>query len=94
MHGNAAVTQPEGPRQIGGSRKGCPNKNTKALKDMILGALSKAGGEKYLLEQSRTNPNGFLALVGKVLPMTVTGEGTGGSIVVEIVKFAGDEGSN
>ena len=80
-----------GERRGGGSRKGIPNVATKALKDMILNALSKAGGEEYLVAQARTNPNGFLQLIGRVLPMTVTGEGNGGSIVVEIVKFSGND---
>ena len=55
----------------GGSRKGKPNKNTKALKDMILGALKDVGGQDYLAEQAENNPNAFLGLVGKVLPMDI-----------------------
>jgi hypothetical protein len=55
----------------GGSRKGRPNKATKALKDMILGALDRAGGEAYLVEQAKKNPNAFLALIGKVLPQDI-----------------------
>lgn len=55
----------------GGSRKGCPNKATKELKDMILGALDNAGGEDYLTEQANANPSAFMALVGKVLPRDV-----------------------
>lgn len=55
----------------GGSRKGKPNKVTKALKDMILGALDDAGGQKYLLEQARTNPAAFMTLIGKVLPQDI-----------------------
>lgn len=51
-----------------GRPKGVPNKTTKALKEMILGALDDAGGQAYLLEQARENPNAFLSLVGKVLP--------------------------
>lgn len=31
----------------GGRQAGTPNKVTKALKDMILGALDEAGGEEY-----------------------------------------------
>jgi hypothetical protein len=50
-----------------------PNKFTKELKDMILGALSSAGGEKYLVKQAEENPTAFLTLVGKVLPMTLSG---------------------
>ena len=41
---------------------------------MILGALDKAGGQKYLKAQAEKNPNAFLTLVGKVLPMTVAGD--------------------
>jgi hypothetical protein len=57
-----------------GRPKGAQNKTTKALKDMILGALDQAGGESYLLQQARENPNAFLTLVGKVLPTTLAGD--------------------
>lgn len=39
---------------------------------MIINALHKAGGERYLVKQSKENPRAFLALVGKVLPLDVT----------------------
>lgn len=71
-----------------GRPKGVPNKTTQALKDMILSALDKSGGVKYLMEQAQTNPNAFLSLVGKVLPMTVLGGGEDGSHMVTVsVKF-------
>ena len=57
-----------------GRPKGAVNKNTAALKDMILGALSKAGGEDYLKRQAEANPGPFMALVGKVLPLQLTGD--------------------
>lgn len=41
---------------------------------MILAALNDAGGAEYLLKQANENPNAFLSLVGKVLPMTVAGD--------------------
>lgn len=57
------------PPEKRGSRKGIPNKVTKDLKDMILGALHRAGGEDYLLQRATDdNPTPFLALVGKCLP--------------------------
>ena len=65
----------------GGSRKGKPNKVTKELKEMILNALDKAGGEDYLMEQAEKSPAAFMTLIGKVLPMQVTGS-DGGAIVV------------
>ena len=57
-----------------GRRKGVPNKVTGELKDMILQALSDAGGVAYLQAQATETPTAFLALVGKVLPMTVVGD--------------------
>lgn len=64
------------PPAVRGNRKGVPNKNTAAIKDMILTALSNAGGAEYL-ERRANDPrtaSAFLGLVGKVLPMQVTGE--------------------
>jgi hypothetical protein len=40
---------------------------------MILGALSAAGGQKYLEQQAKANPVAFMTLVGKVLPLQVAG---------------------
>lgn len=58
-----------------GRKKGVPNKVTKALKDMILGALDDAGGQDYLAEQAKQNPAAFMTLVGKVLPLDITSDG-------------------
>lgn len=58
----------------GGSRKGKPNKTSAALKDMILQALDRVGGVKYLMEQAEASPAAFLTLIGKVLPLQVTGD--------------------
>ena len=54
-----------------GRKAGTPNKVTGTLKDMILQALSNAGGAAYLTAQAKDNPNAFLALVGRVLPLQV-----------------------
>lgn len=56
-------------KKTGGRRPGSKNKLTVELKQMVLNALSEAGGEQYLLTQARENPNAFLTLVGKVLPL-------------------------
>lgn len=63
-----------GTQKTGGRVKGVPNKLSRDLKEMILGALSDVGGQAYLKGQAETNPNAFLGLVGKVLPMTVSGD--------------------
>lgn len=60
--------------KTGGRKKGTPNKLTGDLKDMILTALANKGGIRYLEKQADANPNAFLTLVGKVLPMTVAGD--------------------
>lgn len=67
------------PPEKGGSRKGIPNKNTKAIKDMILEALSECGGVEYLVRRANDPKTAaaFLGLVGKVLPTQVTGEDGG-----------------
>jgi hypothetical protein len=38
---------------------------------MVLIALSRAGGPKYLEQQAHKNPVAFLTLVGKILPLTI-----------------------
>ena len=58
-------------RKTGGRGPGTRNKITTALKDVILGALSDAGGQAWLVEQTRKNPVAFMALVGRVLPLQV-----------------------
>lgn len=57
-----------------GRPKGAPNKTTKAVKDMILAALDEVGGQAYFVEQARTNPVAFMALIGKVLPSEIKAE--------------------
>lgn len=61
-----------------GRPKGAVNKVTKELKEMILQALDNKGGVAYLEQQADANPNAFLSLIGKVLPMTVLGPGENG----------------
>lgn len=71
----------------GGRVKGTPNKITGQIKDMILQALDAAGGADYLKTQAEKSPAAFLTLVGKVLPLQLTGEG-GGAIQVEKIERA------
>jgi hypothetical protein len=60
-----------------GRAKGTTNKTTATLKEMILGALDKAGGQEYLYQQAMNNPGAFCTLIGKVLPTQVTGDDGG-----------------
>lgn len=60
-------------QKTGGRKSGSKNKVTTALKDMVLNALAKAGGERYLARQAKENPTAFMTLLGKVLPTQVEG---------------------
>lgn len=55
----------------GGRKKGTPNKLNGTLKEMILQALSNAGGVEYLERCAQKQPQAFLSLVGRVLPLQV-----------------------
>ena len=57
--------------RYGGRSKGTPNKATAELKDMIINALDKAGGEDYLAKQAIENPSAFMTLVGRILPKDI-----------------------
>lgn len=71
-----------------GRPKGVPNKTTTQLKEAILQAAEQAGGETgmvgYLQTQAEENPQSFLPLLGKVLPMTLHGSGPDGEQVVRV----------
>jgi len=68
------MAAPKGHARYGGRKKGTPNKQTAAVKDMVLTALGNVGGVKYLERQANENPTAFMTLVGKVIPTQVTGE--------------------
>lgn len=70
-----------------GRPKGALNKTTTMLKDAILQAAVAAGGKDgmvgYLTRQAEEEPVAFMGMLGKVLPLQVTGEG-GGPISITI----------
>lgn len=77
-----------------GRVKGVPNKTTALLKDAILKAADKAGGREgligYLVTQAKRNPTAFLPLLGKVIPLQVTGADEG-PVVVQIMRYGADD---
>lgn len=79
--------------KTGGRRKGTPNKTTALLKDAVLKAATDAGGgdmAEYLRVQAVANPGPFMALLGKVLPLQVTGA-NGGPLLPPTITFVLDE---
>src|SRR5215469_9960101 len=69
-----------GPRAGAGRPKGSLNKDSKALKDMILASLDRVGGEEYLAKLAIENSSAFASLLGKVLPTTLAAsESDGGN---------------
>lgn len=75
-----AVTAKRKPPAAGKGRvKGSQNKVTREVKTMVLQALDQAGGVAYL-KRCAENPKlagAFLTLLGKVIPLQVTGPGGG-----------------
>jgi hypothetical protein len=73
-----------------GRPKGSVNKVTGMLKDAILAAAERAGGEggivAYLEKQALENPGPFMTLLGKVLPTQIVDE-KDEPLIVEIRKF-------
>lgn len=74
-----------------GRPKGSPNKITTALKDAILQAAEAAGGKEgivgYLTTQAEENPQSFLPLLGRILPMQVNANHTVKVSRIEIVAL-------
>lgn len=88
-------TAPKPPNAGKGRKAGTPNKTTGLLKDAILKAAEIAGEDGdgkgkltgYLTRLANQEPKAFAGLLGRVLPLQVTGDG-GGAVVVEIARFA------
>lgn len=60
-----------------GRPKGAPNRNTQAIKDMLLASLDKVGGQAYFERQAQENPTAYMSLIGKIMPAEVKKEITG-----------------
>ena len=76
--------------KTGGRQKGTPNKMTVLLKDSILQAAEQAGDKEglvgYLERQARDNPGPFMTLLGKVLPLQLSGD-EGQAVSVTFEKY-------
>lgn len=72
-----------------GRPKGSENKVTSDLKAMIQEALHNAGGAEYLTARANDprTASAFLSLLGKVLPMQVTGANGGPLMTVTRIEL-------
>lgn len=71
-----------GTPKTGGRVKGTPNKHQADVRQMMIDALNAAGGVEYLRQRALDQPVAFLGLIGKVLPLQVSGP-NGGAIAVD-----------
>ncbi len=87
------MAKAKGSAKTGGRQKGTPNKLTAQLKEMILEAADRAGGEggtvAYLTNQATANPGPFMALLGKVLPMQIAGDEESPLISIHKIELIG-----
>ena len=70
-----------------------PTESTSTLSSHDPRRPAGAGGQDYLQRQAELNPGAFLTLIGKVLPMQITGEG-GGPVFVITGVDRDDDSSN
>lgn len=68
-----------GKREGAGRPAGSLDKGNKLIREMVVQALEDAGGVTYLAERAKDprTASAFLALIGKVMPVQVTGEDGG-----------------
>ena len=80
MADKKSTTFKKGEKRPGQGKRG-PGKVPTELKGMILQALDGAGGVAYLQARAKDpkTASAFLALIGKTLPLTVTGPNGDGS---------------
>jgi len=86
-----ATTFEPGHSKLGGRKKGTPNKVTRDVRELILGAIEAEGGLEYFRAQARENPTAFLALVGRCLPRESSHAISGMESGPIVVRWADDQ---
>lgn len=66
-----------GARPGAGRPKGSLDKGNALIRDLACQALDKVGGVDYLARVAESHPGPFLSLLGRILPVQVTGDGGG-----------------
>jgi hypothetical protein len=78
------------PRAGMGRPRGSKNKFGVTIKEMFLESLDMLGGAEYLAWLGKKNPAAYAGLVGRVLPMQITGSDGGPVMVITGVIRADD----
>ena len=63
----------KGHKKAGGRKPGVPNRYTRDVKEAVLNAFERLGGEAWLVRLARREPKAFATLLGKLLPSQVPG---------------------
>jgi hypothetical protein len=69
-----------------GRPKGSKNVATKAMKDCILGAFEKGGGEDWLVQQMIEEPVAFMSLMKSVLPKDINADIKNHISITQIIR--------
>jgi hypothetical protein len=80
--------------KTGGRKKGTPNKISGDLRELVLGALSDAGGRAYLRKQADENPSAYMSLLGKCLPKEITGADGAPLMASSVIVIGGTDAPN
>lgn len=93
-------------KKTGGRQKGTPNRMTVLLKEAIIEAAelagswvpkhrrpSRSGLINYLANQAHSNPQSFLPLLGRVLPLQIENDGKN-IVMIEKIEMVVVDGRN
>ena len=61
----------KGRKKTGGRRKGVQNRLTRDVKEAVINALERLGGEDWLVRLGRREARAFATLLGKTMPLQV-----------------------
>jgi len=78
-------TRAGGKRPGAGRPKGSIDKGNALIRELIVDALDGLGGVAYLQDVARSHPAAFMSLIGKTMPLQVTG--ANGGPIEQAVKF-------
>ena len=67
----------KGHKKVGGRKKGTPNHITTDLKQAIINALDRLGGEEWFIRLGKRDAKSFANLIGRCIPTKLVGPDDG-----------------